>query len=573
MKNLLLLFVLLITIPIQAQDITNKLGGTSANETYDVTDSGDNLLFRVQGDGNALIGMSSSVAQLSVDSGSEDIAIYGQSIFDYAIRGFAHRTTGTNYGGFFESSGLTGRGVYGIANNTGNGINFGGYFIANSSEGKAVYGLAGNTGDWYNYGGYFEANGIKGIGVYGRAGNTLGIGVYGSGPYLAGYFSGDVQITNDLILSGIFKDKDGGSGTFGQILSSTVTGTDWIDAPSGSAGNTLDQAYDQGGAGVGRTITADGGAFTVGGVDGALVTGTYGSGTIPATGAGTRLMWYPKKAAFRVGYVYGAQWDDGSIGNQSIAMGHSTTASGTGSTAMGSYTTASGDNSTAIGRYTIADESDLTVVGVYNDASDNDELFIVGNGTSSSSRSNAFEVESDGDIRAGDDVIATDDIFAGGNASIEGEILGKDLWTKFGGTSSTVYRLYPSVGTVRYTVDTYPSDSRLKENITTIITPLQKIQSLRGVTYNWNSLAKDYFIDKHKENVRPDRNLPVEEQERVMQEIVDTKLAELSQTETSFIAQEVEEVFPEWVVENEDGYKEINMKGLDGLLVEAIKEL
>jgi len=219
-------------LTLQAQDITNKLGGNTATETYDVTDSGDNLLFRVQGDGNTLIGMSSPMAQLSVDSGTEDIAIYGQSIFDYAIRGFAHRTTGTNYGGFFESAGLTGRGVYGVANNSGNGINFGGYFVSNSSEGKGVYGLANNAGDWNNYGGYFQANGIKGIGVYGRAGNTLGIGVYGSSPYLAGYFSGDVQITGGLLLQEEFKDKDGDAGTAGQILSSTATGTNWIDASS-----------------------------------------------------------------------------------------------------------------------------------------------------------------------------------------------------------------------------------------------------------------------------------------------------------------------------------------------------
>ncbi len=35
---------------ITAQDITNKLGGTGAGDTYDVTDSGGSVLMRLQGD-------------------------------------------------------------------------------------------------------------------------------------------------------------------------------------------------------------------------------------------------------------------------------------------------------------------------------------------------------------------------------------------------------------------------------------------------------------------------------------------------------------------------------------------
>src|SRR5688500_18037770 len=55
-----------------------------------------------------------------------------------------------------------------------------------------------------------------------------------------------------------------------------------------------------------------------------------GSGTvcIPAEGAGTRMMWYPEKAAFRAGYINGTQWDDANIGLYSVAMGQSVRASG-----------------------------------------------------------------------------------------------------------------------------------------------------------------------------------------------------------------------------------------------------
>ena len=35
---------------------------------------------------------------------------------------------------------------------------------------------------------------------------------------------------------------------------------------------------------------------------------------LPVEGAGTRLMWYPDKAAFRVGHALGNQWIQDSIG-------------------------------------------------------------------------------------------------------------------------------------------------------------------------------------------------------------------------------------------------------------------
>jgi hypothetical protein len=77
--------------------------------------------------------------------------------------------------------------------------------------------------------------------------------------------------------------------------------------------------------------------------DGLVVGGTLGSGSIPAMGAGTRMMWYPGKAAFRVGRVNGTAWD--APGNWSFAAGWDNNASGQGSAAFGSTNTASGANS------------------------------------------------------------------------------------------------------------------------------------------------------------------------------------------------------------------------------------
>ena len=84
--------------------------------------------------------------------------------------------------------------------------------------------------------------------------------------------------------------------------------------------------------------------------DGGLVAGgVLGSGSIPATGAGTKLVWYPAKAAFRAGNISGAQWDDANIGNFSVAMGNNTVARGDSSTAIGNDVTAGGGYSVAMG--------------------------------------------------------------------------------------------------------------------------------------------------------------------------------------------------------------------------------
>jgi hypothetical protein len=82
---------------------------------------------------------------------------------------------------------------------------------------------------------------------------------------------------------------------------------------------------------------------------GFVLPGVFNSGVIPATGAGTRMMWYPTKGAFRVGGVSEAQWDDTVIGQYSSALGFNAIASGSVSTAIGSGTSASGAFSTAIG--------------------------------------------------------------------------------------------------------------------------------------------------------------------------------------------------------------------------------
>ena len=80
------------------------------------------------------------------------------------------------------------------------------------------------------------------------------------------------------------------------------------------------------------------------------------------------------------------------------------------------------------------------------------------------------------------------------------------------------------------------SDERLKDNISTIDGALDKINSIRGVTYNRNDL---------KDNPR----------------------------QTGVIAQEVEKVLPEVVCTDDEGVKTVAYGNMVGLLIEAIKEL
>jgi len=153
-------------------------------------------------DGKVGIGTSSPSEELEVADGT--IKATNSLLSGVVVHGAATNTeSGSNYGGYFEAagttgrgvfgyaSGSTGRGVYGYASNTGDSTNFGGYFSASGRYGRGVYGEAGgrygrgvyghayNTGDYVNYGGYFLAAGGYGWGVYGEASGSNGRGVYG----------------------------------------------------------------------------------------------------------------------------------------------------------------------------------------------------------------------------------------------------------------------------------------------------------------------------------------------------------------------------------------------------------
>lgn len=91
------------------------------------------------------------------------------------------------------------------------------------------------------------------------------------------------------------------------------------------------------------------------------------------------------------------------------------------------------------------------------------------------------------------------------------------------------------------------SDIRYKKNIQTIDSALEKVQSLRGVTFDWNNEA--FLVDEN------------------------SKKPNFTERATGVIAQDVEKVLPEAVHENaETGFKNVAYGNMVGLLIEAIKE-
>ncbi len=118
--------------------------------------------------------------------------------------------------------------------------------------------------------------------------------------------------------------------------------------------------------------------------DDGLITsiGTFGSGnTLTTSGGGTRMIWYPRKAAFRVGAVGGSEWDNANVGDYSfVGGGWSARVNGDYSaSAGGEFTILSGNYSFAgAGAYnTVAGNLSSVITGLRNSAS-GDYSFIGG---------------------------------------------------------------------------------------------------------------------------------------------------------------------------------------------------
>ena len=143
-----------------------------------------------------------------------------------------------------------------------------------------------------------------------------------------------------------------------------------------TSGNFIFNPSTTGYMGIGTTTPTA--SLTVNG-NGILATG---SGPIPATGGGNRMMWYPAKASFRAGSALSNEWDDNNTGINSTAFGNNVVAPSFGEVAIGV------NNSS----YQYA--SDSIWVGT-------DRIFDVGTGSSPYQTYDAFTILKNGNIGIG----------------------------------------------------------------------------------------------------------------------------------------------------------------------------
>jgi hypothetical protein len=109
--------------------------------------------------------------------------------------------------------------------------------------------------------------------------------------------------------------------------------------------------------------------------------------------------------------------------------------------------------------------------------------------------------------------------------------------------SSTKFSFLPSTGIVTATDFASTSDARLKDVHGVIESPIDKIDSLRGVEYTWNEIAKNLGVSS------------------------DTSV------QVGVLSNEVEGLYKSLVHNHEDGYQRVNYDKLVPILIEAIKEL
>ena len=272
-----------------------------------------------------------------------------------------------------------------------------------------------------------------------------------------------------------------------------------------------------------------------------------------------------------------------SSGYASTSMGQGTTASGNYSIATGWMSTASGHYSMAAGRRVTASDFASTVIGQYNSSGSSvtnsasafntaNTAFVIGNGADNSNKSDAFKVMFNGNTTIGGDDLTIGDLSAfSGSFSQRSAIdvvahSDGDLLTAYASGSSgdrfnieldtgnslakissgggynltfsteggTMNFESSGMGTATYSFDgdvVISSDARLKSNIVSLGSTLSKLLQIDGKSYEMKGKQK-----------------------------------------IGVLAQEIQEVFPELVSEDDNEMLAVNYQGLVPVLINALKE-
>jgi hypothetical protein len=338
-------------------------------------------------------------------------------------------------------------------------------------------------------------------------------------------------------------------------------------------------------------------------------TGTLGSSPIlpPIGGSGPKLLWYPRKAAFRAGYGSETCWGDQFVGENSFAAGDSPTATGNSSIALGYWAKATADNSIAVGNIaeanainavsignstlaqtfaaiaigysasatgkgsaslgwgTISKAAGGAAIGIYNDDSDKptssvpnmtDRVFQIGNGAAPNNRSNALTVLRKGNVGIGNNALSPQFLLdIGGRARIRHNAVSAGLYfdnsqnvaDAFVGLKQDDQIGFYINGGWRFWVDGSAA------YVNGAIVNVSDRRLKKDITPFSNSLSLLGNLQGYRYYWKDSQ--------------------QGSDLQTGLMAQEVEKYFPELVVTGKDGYKAVNYTGLIPHLIEAIKTL
>jgi hypothetical protein len=370
-----------------------------------------------------------------------------------------------------------------------------------------------------------------------------------------------------------------GTGAKASGEKSFALGSVGVDSLGNPTGPTIASGYAAFALGFG-SVASGWGAFTLGVIDTAsgpfalamgyntksesLFSTTLGWGTTVelfginglATGAFTKAGNYAAAAfgdhTYASGHTsFATGFETTAAGHLSSTFGLQTTANGSNSIAMGDNTTAQAYGSFVLGRYNVVSGTP----GIWNNA---EPAFVIGNGTSASSRSNAVTIYKNGSADFGGSINLNKNstygaVYVNSKQAVwfDGNYFswGYDgLYNVFAhpvsvGTTANPgsYSLYV-VGTTHCTGGTWTdSDIRWKKNISDLDNVLDKALQLKSVSYSWK---QEEFPEKRFD----------------------------SGTQIGLIAQDVEKVFPELVRTDDNGYKAVSYEKLSVVLLEGMKE-
>jgi trimeric autotransporter adhesin len=612
MKIACTLFALIFAMSaLQAQDIESKLSGNTATHGFTVKKLNGDPLFTIRGDGPAAFGTLTPefLLTLNGDGGimakgtlSSGLALgttgAGTRLFWYPKKS-AFRA-GTVNGTQWDEASI---GVKSVA--------MGDNCTASGAISVAFGSTCTASGDWST---------------------AFGAGSLASGSQAVAIGVGAVAVGQNSVAAGIYAQANSvaetavgaANASFGNA--STWVATDPVFEVGNGTGSTARSnamtILKNGNVGIGTTTPEF--LLSLSGDGGILAKGTHSSGaSLTSSGAGTRMIWYPKKSAFRAGYVAGTQWDDASIGNYSTAMGQNcvasgsysfaigstcsatadwataigggSTASATSAIAIGNGALASGENAVGLGIYARAVSLGVTAVGCANIGSGSasswvatDPIFEVGNGTGATARSNAMTVLKNGNVGIGTTTPTAKLQVEAGSLGITGsESLLKAIDFKdntSGETWSLTHRLHTEGN--KFLVSYYDGSGWI--NPVTILSsgnvgigslnPMSTLhvngdacKTLGGTSWTVCSDARlkdvDGIYQRGLSDIIKLRSI------RFHYKPGNALNLQSDHQEVGFIAQEAREVFPESVTENANGYLTFSMHSINVALVNAVKEL